>query len=214
MDIKIKIPPKKRRTRNSLTRKEILDAAETIVNTEGVENLSTRKIADKLGCSVASPYAHFENYEEIVKCLIIRGEDILISMLKSAMSSTNDNYKQVEAIARAYWEFAQKHKELHKLMFNTGPIGTIHRKALNVAPRSYRIFLNTLKKGFDSGEFNINRKDYPAFARTMWAWIYGLMVLDLTGVLQTKHSDNSPLDEGIALFLDLLRTGWKHFKTI
>ncbi|MCB1191335.1 MAG: TetR/AcrR family transcriptional regulator [Leptospiraceae bacterium] len=205
-----KIPKRKRRTRNSLTREEILHAAETIVNTEGVANLSTRRIADKLGCSVASPYAHFENYEEIVKCLIIRGEDILIGMLKSAVVTTNDSYEQISGIAKAYWQFAQEHKELHKLMFHTGPVGTIHRKALNVAPRSYRIFLITLKKGFDNGQFHIKRKNYPAFARTMWAWIYGLMVLDLTGVLQTKHSDNDPLDEGIALFSDMLRVGWKH----
>ncbi len=201
---------KKRRTRNSLTREEILNAAEAIVNTEGVANLSTRRIADRLGCSVASPYAHFENYEEIVKCLIIRGEDILIRMLKSSLTLTNDSYEQIGGIAKAYWKFAQEHKELHKLMFNTGPVGTIHRKALNVAPRSYRIFLATLKKGFDNGQFHIERKNYPAFARTMWAWIYGLMVLDLTGVLQTKHSDNNPLDEGIALFSDMLRVGWKY----
>ena len=195
---------KKRRTRNSLTKKEILDAASKIIEEEGVEKLSIRKITHELQCSVASPYAHFKNFEEIIEALILQGEDILIEMLKAAAKKSDDNFQQVADLARAYWEFAQKYKELHKLMFITGPIGTIHQKALNVAPRSYRIFLNTLKKGFVNGTFRVERKDYPAFARTMWSWIYGLMILDLTGVLQTKHSENSPLEEGIQLFLKSL----------
>ena len=55
-----------RRTRGSLTKQEILSVSMDILLEEGVEALSMRRIAHRLGCSVASPYTHFENQEEII----------------------------------------------------------------------------------------------------------------------------------------------------
>jgi AcrR family transcriptional regulator len=202
------MPGKIRRMRNSLSRDEILDAAEQIVRQEGIARLSMRNIADKLSCSVASPYAHFENLEEIIKSLIMRGEVILTGMLKEAVNSSKDSYEELGAIARAYWKFAQENKELHKLMFHSGD-GLIHRKVLNVMPISYRVFLSMIKKGLKRGDFHVDRHFYPSVARTMWSWIYGLMVLDLTGVLRTGKSKSDPLEEGIAIFSELLRSGWR-----
>ncbi|MCB1143057.1 MAG: TetR/AcrR family transcriptional regulator [Leptospiraceae bacterium] len=203
MDI---VPKKKpRRSRNSLSQEEILDAAEDIVRTQGIAKLSMRNIAQKLSCSVASPYAHFDSLEEIAKGLIIRGEIILTGMLRKALRENDDTYDQLAGIARAYWQFSIENRELHKLMFHVGN-ELIHRKVLNVMPISYRIFLQTIKRGFQKGDFHVNRQFYPAVARTMWAWIYGLIVLELAGLLSERRD---PLEEGIAIFNELLKTGWK-----
>lgn len=192
-----------RRTRNSLSRSEIINAALAIVNEEGFEKLSMRNIANKLKCSVASPYAHFENQEELLKSLIQYGETILNSMLKTAIEKNPEIFDQLTAIAHAYWDFAKEHRELHKIMFNTG--GPIHKAALSNMPISYRIFLRTIKNGFKTGVFHTDMQNYHSVARTMWAWIYGLMVLDLAGVLQMKAGGDSPLDEGLEYFKMILR---------
>lgn len=205
------MPEKNRRTRNSLSRNEILNVAEQIVRNDGVDKLSMRNIAKKLSCSVASPYAHFENLEEIIKNLIIRGEVILIGMLKKAVGEANNSFEELAEIAKAYWRFAQENKGLHILMFHSGE-GLIHRKVLNIMPKSYRLFLSMLKRGQKRGEFNYDRNLYPSLARTMWSWIYGLMVLDLTNVLQTKRSSSAPLEEGIEIFSEILRSGLKKSK--
>ena len=42
-----------------------------------------RRIAHRLGCSVASPYTHFENQEEIIRYLILEGEKKLTKYLKA-----------------------------------------------------------------------------------------------------------------------------------
>ncbi|MCB1177098.1 MAG: TetR/AcrR family transcriptional regulator [Leptospiraceae bacterium] len=196
-----------RRGRNSLSQKEILDVSRAILADEGISGLSMRKIANRLGCSVASPYAHFESIEEIVKGLVLRGEETLTGMIKNAHNEDSSCFDQVAATARAYWTFAQENKELHKLMFHVGD-GVSHRKFLTVIPVSYRNFLLTIKKGIETGEFKFQRKDYPGLARTMWAWIYGLLVLDLTGVLSIRKSDSDPLEEGIRFFKVLLENGW------
>ena len=89
---KSKIAPtskkKPRRIRNSLNRTEILSTALNIIHTSGVESLSMRMIAKHLNCSVASPYAHFKNQEEIIQALLYQGEQKLTTDLNLAKDSS------------------------------------------------------------------------------------------------------------------------------
>jgi AcrR family transcriptional regulator len=196
-----------RRGRNSLSQGEILDAAEFLLAKDGISNLSMRKIANRLGCSVASPYAYFDSIEDIARGLVLRGEDTLKKKIKEQQSISHpDSFSQLEAVAIAYWDFAREHRELHRLMFQVGE-GILHRKMLHVIPSSYRLFLTTIKEGIEKGEFKYERKDYPGLARTIWAWIYGLIVLDLTGILHVRKERNDPLKEGIHFFRQLLGAG-------
>lgn len=194
-----------RRTRNSLSRAEILDAAMAIVTDEGLEHLSMRNIAHRLSCSVASPYAHFENQEEMIKELIKVGEAHLTSALKDAQSSSEDVFEQLNAIAQTYWSFSVNNRELHKLMFNMN--GNAYRKVFQSLPTSYRVFLETLRNGVVSGKIPYTRNGYRAIARTMWAWMYGLIVLEMTGMLRKRTLSDDPVGEGIAFFTVLLRQG-------
>lgn len=192
-----------RRTRNSLSKEEILEAALALLTEEGIDRLSMRRIADRLHCSVASPYAYFKSQEEIVKSLIELGEQSLTAELKSVESRHLKTVEKLEAIARTYWDFARENKELHKIMFNMYH-GQLHRKALPILPTSYRVYLEAIREGFRTGEFAHKREEYPAIARTMWAWIYGLIMLDLTGMLKKRRGGKDPFDEGIRYFRDLL----------
>lgn len=196
-------PP--RRIRGSLSREEIVQAAREILQESGIEALSMRRIAERLGCSVASPYAHFENQEEIMRILVVDGERILTTDLRVAQASSKDVYYQLDAIAHGYWDFATRNKELHRLMFSASG-GKLYRKSFPTLPTSYRVFLETIRRGISSGQIPHSRKSYPAIARTMWAWMYGLIVLELNDMMRhAKGSD--PVKEGIDFFTKMLRSG-------
>lgn len=201
-----KVPVKhQRRARGSLSREEIIQAATDIVNEQGVEAMSMRRVAERLGCSVASPYAHFENQEEIMRILVMNGEKRLTSDLRGAQESSTDVYTQLDAIAHAYWDFASKNRELHRLMFSASG-GKLYRRSFPTLPTSYRVFLETIRRGISSGAIPYSRKAYPPIARTMWSWMYGLIVLDLNGMIRhAKGTD--PVNEGIQLFTKLLKSG-------
>ena len=194
-----------RRARGSLSREEIIQAADDIMTHEGVEALSMRRVAEKLGCSVASPYAHFENQEEIMRELILQGEQKLIAVLRVAQDSSRDVYKQLDAIAHAYWRFAREHRQLHRLMFS-GAGGRLYRNSFSTMPRSYRIFLETVRGGVVSGEIPYPRESYPSIARTMWAWMYGIIVLDLNEMMKIPK-DTDPVAEGIVFFTKMMKSG-------
>ena len=201
---KIKTTSKKRprRVRNSLNKTEILSAALNIIQTGGVESLSMRAIAKHLNCSVASPYAHFKNQEEIIQALLYSGEQRLTADLNIAKASSENPFEQITAIAHTYWQFSVENKGLHKLMFSSG--GGLHKK-LFAAPSSYRVFLATVRDGLKKQSSEMPRPRYNSIARTMWAWMYGLLVLQMTEILNREKLKQDPVEEGMLVFKTLFR---------
>ena len=196
--------PVKRRSRNSLSTDEILEASLAIIKNEGIENLSMRRIASELNCSVASPYSHFKNQQEIIAELIAIGEKRLTEDLRMARTRHIQPIDQLTAIAHTYWDFATANRELHKLMFNA--LGSNEqRKIFTYTPTSYRVFLDTLRRGVKTGEIAYSKQKYHAIARTMWAWIYGVIVLELTDTFKLKNAGYDPINEGIYFFRKLLQ---------
>ncbi|HNK58599.1 MAG TPA: TetR/AcrR family transcriptional regulator [Leptospiraceae bacterium] len=195
----VKAEPKKkaRRIRNSLSKAEILSAALHIIQKDGVEFLSMRSIAKLLNCSVASPYAHFKSQEEIIQTLLFNGEQKLTSDLKLARASSENPLEQVKAIANTYWQFSVENQGLHKLMFSSG--GGLHKK-LFPAPSSYRVFLRTIRDGLIKKSGGRPNPHYNSIARTMWAWMYGLLVLQMTEILDRDKLKIDPIEEGISVF--------------
>jgi len=199
-------PSRQRRGRGSLSREEILEAALTVVREEGVEKLSMRRIADRLQCSVASPYAYFAGgMEDIVRELIILGERDLTARLRRARDSSQNVFDQLDAIARTYWSFSTENRELHKLMFNMDA-GQMYRTAFSSLPTSYRVFLETIRQGISAGQIQVHRRRYPAVARTMWAWMYGLIILEMGDMLRSRKTTIDPIQEGIDLFKEMLKS--------
>ena len=54
------------------TREQIIDAAFDIAATEGIESITMRKIAEKIGSSVAPIYVNFENISELIEAVMER----------------------------------------------------------------------------------------------------------------------------------------------
>jgi len=52
------------------TKEQIIDAAFEIAKTEGIDSITMRKIAEKLGSSVAPIYVNFKNVDELNEALI------------------------------------------------------------------------------------------------------------------------------------------------
>lgn len=113
------IAERKERQRKEV-RESILEAAWKVVNEDGWQSLSIRKIADAIEYSVPVVYDHFENKEAILSEFNRQGFKLLGDKLKEAKESCSGADKQLEAIAFAYWDFAFEHKEYYQLMYGLG----------------------------------------------------------------------------------------------
>lgn len=197
---------KRRRIRNSLNREEILDAAEKVLRKDGIAGVSMRSISAELNCSVASPYAHFKNQEEIVTGLVQRGENELLKVLKQAVASTENYYEKLARLGKEYLLFARRNQELHKLMFRVGNVKKDGR-IFQIVPASYRVLLITLKKGSEAHEFALKKDEYVALARMMWSWVYGIIVQEINIAFQISSEEkNQPIVDGMLFFRKLLKS--------
>ena len=56
--------------KTKFTREQIIDAAFDIAKSEGIDSITMRKIAEKMGSSVAPIYVNFKNVDELNEALI------------------------------------------------------------------------------------------------------------------------------------------------
>lgn len=63
--------PGKRR-RGTISRDEIVEAALTIVDTEGLDALSMPRLARQVGCGTMTLYGYFSNKEDLLDALVVR----------------------------------------------------------------------------------------------------------------------------------------------
>ncbi|PJZ25681.1 hypothetical protein CH352_02480 [Leptospira hartskeerlii] len=192
----------KRRARNSLNQAEIVQASLEIINQEGVDGFSMRRISKKLGCSIASPYSYFKGQQEILGLVIFEGERRLAEMISSSRTVGNTTFKRLTSIAEAYFNFSGKNRELHKAMGKTS-FRRRYKKTFPILSLGYRIFLRTIRDGVYSKEFQISSREIPLIARAMYSWIYGIVSLVSEDSSGRRNKEDS-LQEGISLFHKLL----------
>ena len=116
------IAERKQRQKDEV-RASILRAAWEVVEKEGWQALSIRKIADAIEYSVPVIYDHFQNKEAIVHEFAKEGFQMLAKKIQKAKEKSTDPAEQLKAIADAYWNFAFKNKEHYQLMYGMGMAG-------------------------------------------------------------------------------------------
>jgi len=86
------------------TKDQVIDAAFELAKTEGIDNITIRKIAEKMGSSVAPIYVNFKNVDELIEHLIYR-----IIMLSQQLIKEEDTGKPFLDIAIASIRFAKEY---------------------------------------------------------------------------------------------------------
>src|SRR4051812_46187376 len=93
--------------------KEIVDAARELLEEEGLEGLSMRRLADRLGIRAPSLYKHFAVKQALEAALISDCSEEQAEAFEQALSAGG---RPLAAIATAYRRFAHDHPHLYRLM--------------------------------------------------------------------------------------------------
>src|ERR1700733_3575672 len=101
-------------------RSSILRASWKIVEKEGWQALSIRKIAEAIEYSAPVIYDHFANKEAILLEFTRQGFQRLNEELTKAKEASSSPELQLIAMADAYWNFAFSNKEYYQLMYGLG----------------------------------------------------------------------------------------------
>ena len=104
-------------------RNALIEESIKMINTSGEDSLSMRKLAEKCGVSMAAPYAHFKNKEEMINAIKEYVEDSFTAYLEAAVSSCeNDIEKKIITLGNAYITFFIENPEYFTFLFSRGYI--------------------------------------------------------------------------------------------
>jgi AcrR family transcriptional regulator len=187
-------------------RQKVLDASLALIEEDGLDRLSMREAARKAGVSHQAPYHHFGDREAILAALAGEGFAKLRRALTCAAAEAGESAKAVEAMGRAYIDFAVRHPAYFQVMFRADAVPLDRypeaRKQEDVA---FGKLVEEIDKSFAEQPAETRRK----LAVGSWALVHGLATLILEGGLARKAGvpktkQKLLADEVIATFLSLL----------
>jgi AcrR family transcriptional regulator len=121
--------PKKSAAEITAMREQILDAALTLLQEQGIEDLSIRKIADQIGVSHMSLYTYFDNRAAIVQALRERGFQQMEAFCSTSLhrAETGDALEQVRASLAWFIRLSHDHPQLYQLAWRRANNGASFR---------------------------------------------------------------------------------------
>jgi AcrR family transcriptional regulator len=178
----------RRQRQKEEVRSSILQAAWQLVEKEGWQALSVRKIAEAIEYSVPVIYDHFENKEGILLEFTKRGFRLLNDELVTAKQGFTDPARQLEAIAYAYWNFAFKNKEYYQLMYGLGMPTCETVRSIPELNTFTGLILSSIKELIAASSHPQN--DPFLKLHTFWSMLHGLISINMMGGEGTREEMN------------------------
>jgi AcrR family transcriptional regulator len=92
-------------------RNDILIAAEKLFLSRGYDDVSMNDIAKEVELSKATLYLYFDNKEELFFAIVLRGNLILNSMIRTEVEEAESGIDKVSAFRKAYHEFNRDYSD-------------------------------------------------------------------------------------------------------
>lgn len=158
----------------------ILNAAYEILEKDGYSNLSTRKVATKIGYTVGTLYNVFQNLDDIFIHINGRSIDKLTSYLNETLAKTKGKNK-IKVLAQAYIDFSKENFNIWSTLFE-------YRFPENhQMPKWYLEKVNTMYETVEKAVKPYLRpeheKELKEIITVLWSSIHGICILSIRGKL-------------------------------
>jgi AcrR family transcriptional regulator len=161
--------------------REVVVVARDLLESEGPEALTMRRLADQLGIRAPSLYKHFPHKAALEVAIIVDGFEEAAALFEAATDDADDS---LGSFAAAYRAFAMAHPHVYRLMTER-PL-----------PR------DQLPEGLEARTAAplVRATGDPIRARAAWAFIHGLTLLELNGRLPSDDLTEPAWRVGIQQF--------------
>ncbi len=143
--------------------REIVGAARELLEAEGIEALTMRRLAERLGIRASSLYKHLPDKDALESAIIAEGFEESAERFEAAVAG--DRRRPIRALGAAYRAYAHEHPHLYRLMTER----PLRRDLLppGIEERAAAPLLE--------GAGSLDR------ARAIWAFAHGMTILELNG---------------------------------
>ncbi len=158
----------------------ILKTALKLFNEEGIENVSLRKIADRIEYSPGTIYSYFKDKGEIIHEIHTEGFEKLYA-LQRTLDNISNPIEKLSEMGKLYMKFALENTEYYDLMFIAKGVAAkiFEKNEWDAGQRSYDYLRDTVAKCIEQGYIIETDTDSAAFA--MWSLVHGMASLIIRG---------------------------------
>jgi AcrR family transcriptional regulator len=191
-------------TRVALTREAIVATTRTLIEAEGLDAVSLRRVGAALGVTAPALYAHVSDKRDLLRSVAASAFAVLIQSFEAI--DDPDPVERVRGFSRAYIDFAAANPELFKTMFLFPPdlaLGTPTGEELPMATLAFRVPLTALTEAMDAGTFR--RIDPDLAGLTMWTVAHGCAEVLAMGFALDDASRDALIDSVIETVIAGLR---------
>lgn len=173
-----------------------------LIQTHGVEALTLRGVAARLGVSRTALYRHFANKEALLAAVAAEGFRTLRAELAAAYEQAGRGTRGFDAMGVAYVQFALRHPSHYRVMFG----GFVSRRGVRADDAghdtdAFRVLLDAIVEQQQAGL--VRAGDPRMLAVYVWAVVHGVAMLALDRMLASPEES-----EALTRFaIERLRTG-------
>jgi len=184
----------KRKLRGT-SRDDIIDISQAIIEDEGVEQLTIRRIAETIHRTQPAVYQHFSSKDAILEAVVVNGFSVLVERLKRA---TRGDKMSLAAVATAYVRFGLDRPRLYELMFEGPP--AIKFAAGAATPMPAHTAFDILATAVAAAGVATDR--IGTLTEVVWASMHGLVSLTITERLRPGRAfQHARLDHLISMIV-------------
>ncbi len=163
-------------------------AAHEVIAERGVEQLSLRDVARRLGVSHQAPYKHYPSRDHLLAEVIRRCFEAFARHL-DAREHHDDPAAELGALGRQYLDHAAGHPLEYRLMFSTPwPDPAVHEALVKDAVHAFDVLRGVLRRLHGQGAAQRARVDLDALF--IWSAMHGLA--SITGAQVMHHLALAP----------------------
>jgi len=182
-------------------RDQCAEVALKLIGEVGVEGLSIREVARRLGVSHQAPYKHFASSNHLLAEVVRRMYADFSAYLLSRPKGRNEA-ESMENLSIAYFEFAMRNPLHYRLMFgNPLPNPDQHPEMMSEARAAFTILLDSIAAARGGKNVKLDQLD----ALFVWSSLHGLSTILRTCALDEIGLKQAVLSE--ALPHTLMRIG-------
>ena len=176
------------------TETAILEAARDLLAEGGLEGLSMRGVASRVGLSATAIYNYFDSKQDLVDRVVVSGFRRFEGYLESAIEGLPEGSPdRLFKLGEAYIRFALENREYFKVLFTLAAERPREIEELP-AEGGYQLLRQAVMDAMDAGR--IRRDDPDLVALYLWTHVHGLVTLFLACRLEGHCGpEGQPLGE-------------------
>lgn len=171
---------KERREKEKLELKnKILSAAEELFAEAGYQNISMRKIANKIEYSLPTIYQFFESKADILFYLLNENNGKLMEKFVEINKEKCSPIEKLRNLSEAYIDFALENPQYYELAYMSNALRyeekLVYHEPQSFGFKTYDLMVSTIMECKEQGYFE--DKDPEVAGQCLWAALHGLLSL-------------------------------------